>query len=660
MKAVRLLAGGFFLLFFLYLSSCEEFFLKRTVSLISVSGTIEYNPEQSLLSGRIEYTIKNFRDTAIDEVYLISHPSVTLDHVFYAGQSIGVEQGIGYGYGIYRIKIPPLGSEKTATVSLVFKVQGPIYEDRFVITKNYLFFDSKKIWLPLPFAEVPNFNFSLTIRTPKNFYSVMGGKLTSEGITDTDRISQWDSEVPFPILTGSLFIAPLKRYHLGDVYLYSDNTQNVDKILEYASFSMTTLREKVGGYPFSEIHVVNQLSQYKGMEMFIDGEYFANCIHVSPSIFSFAGLQNEKQVIYSAIPFLPKNSELKLFEILAHEISHAYFSTLIRFEDDSHLLAESMTEYLGSMVLKVKFPNLYDKVLERNRFILQNLFMKNQTENPIWDFFCAVNTLGYAFDNTGEKFFKFVEILYKKYQFTRIRLNELITTAKAMQPGAKPKNGYSLINTDAMALLKPLKMYNLSLDLIEAGMTNQAKHPKYVAILQSTFPIPVSAILIYTTVTNVFSNFVTLDKELLTNLSFDDKIISLSLESPSSVLEYCLYDNRIDQAKTPIGILNEQVNLFYQNRPFDQKILAIGTEDPTELKVEKEDVTWKTLATDRKLSASIHTNITIVFDSVTAKDNEMYVQAFKYINGKPFSYVVVKFLKTGKKYQAMAILDPSL
>jgi hypothetical protein len=660
MKTVRLLAGGVLLLFFLHLSSCEDFFLKRTVSLISVSGSIEFNPEKSLLAGKIDYVIKNFRSTAIDEVYLISHPSVVLDTVFYLGKAIGFEQGIGYGYGIYRIKIPPLQRDQTTSLSLIFKVQGPLYEDRFVISKNYLFLDSKKIWLPLPFAEVPNFNYSLTVKTPKNYYPVMGGKLSAEDVNDTDRITKWDSEVPFPILTGSLFIAPLKRYQQGDVYLYTDSGQNIDKILEYTSFTLATLREKVGGFPFTEMHVVNQISQYKGMEMFIDGEYFANCIHVSPGIFSFQGLQGEKQVIYSAIPFLPKNSELKLFEILAHEISHSYFSTLIRFEDDSHLLAESITEYLGSMVLKAKYSGLYDKVLERNRFILQNLYMKSQTENPIWDFFCGVNTIGYAFDDTGDRFFKFVEILYKKYQFTRIRLNELIATAKAMQIGAKPKNGYTLINTDALSLLRPLQMYNLSLNFAEEGATNGVKHSKYLITLQNTFPIPVSATMIYLTTTNVLSNSVTFEKGLVTNFFIDDKVASVYLESSCSILEYCLYDNRIDMTKTWLNILNDQVNLFYRNLPFDQKMLIIGTQDPIETQVEKEDVTWKTLTVDRKMSASIHPDITLVFDTVNVKDNELYIQAFKYINGKPFSYVVLKFLKNGKKYQAISVLDPSL
>ncbi|OHD54258.1 MAG: hypothetical protein A2Y33_16435 [Spirochaetes bacterium GWF1_51_8] len=660
MKIARLVAGVFLLFPLLFISSCEEFFLQRTVSLLAVSGDIEFIPSQNLITGNIVYDIKNLRNTAIDEVYLISHPSVELKNVMHGGKSIGFDQGIGYGYGIYRIKIPPLGTFQETSVSLEFEVRGPILEDRFVLTKNYVFFDSKKIWLPLPFAEEPEFDYSLTIKTPMEYYPILGAKLVDESVNGAYRIGIWTSEVSQPILTGSLMIAPLNRYESGDIYIYSDNDLNIQKISDYSEFTLKTLREKVGGFPFSEMHIVNQLDQYKNMEMFIDGEYFANCIHVTPNLFSFPSLQKEQLVIYSAIPFLPKNNELKLFEILAHEISHSYFATMIRFEDNSHVLSESMTEFLGVMVMKTKYPVLFDKMMERNRFILQNLYMKNQIENPIWEFFCGVNILGFAFDDTGDKYFRFVEILYKKYQYTKIRLSELVATAKAMLYDPKGKNGSASINTEALGMLKQPGMYNLSLSYTNISPTNSSKFPKYLVSLRNTFPIAIDIALIVHTLTNSISNMVSIPKGMISNFIIDSKVTAVDIKSSCPHLEYCLYDNRIDLVKTALSVLNEQVNKFYQGKPYDAKLLVIGGEDPSEIQVEKQDVTWKNLNSDRKLSVSIHSNIVLKFDQVHEKENEMYIQAFKYINGKPFSYVVIKMLRVGKKFQAVAILDPSL
>lgn len=649
----------------IFFSGCEDFFLKKTVSVYSISGNLEFLPSIPEIHGKIDYGIRNSQKKEIREIYLICHPSVEIKYIFYNQTLIKFDQAVVYSYGVYRIIIPSLSPGKSAQISIELRIRGPITENRLILSSDQVFFDAKKIWIPIPFAEIPDFHYTMTIRTPIEYYPVMGGMMIEETVKNDHRVTLWKSEVNLPLLTGNLFITKFKRYQQDNIYFYSENDQNLSLIMNYSKYTINYLSSEIGFFPFSQTHIVNKVFQYKKLEEFIDGEYLANCIHVIPEIFSFPRLLSAQDSLESGVPFLTKASQLKLFEILAHELSHSYISTLIRFENPDHLFFESMTEFLGTQIINSKYSGVTPLIMERNRIVLINLFLKKQTHNPIWTYFYGVNLLGIAFYEHSELYSELIRLLINKYRYTKIGISEVISTASLMNqilPAETTNSQPPTIDIDVFKLWEKQKLYNLSMELKQSqkNSTPVNNHSDVELTIFNSFPINIDCSLVIETSTNIITNAVKLKPESLTNISLEQPFIQVSLNSPYQWLEFDLSDNVIFADKSELERINEELNHFYQNQKYNKSLIEIAKNLRSDLKIEDRDIEWNTLYYDREITWTLSTNTWFIFDRGIFKNNNIYIEAYKWVDHKPFSYTIFKAKQSKKKFTIEAILDPSM
>ncbi len=305
------------LLIILALVSCDEFLLKKTVSVVFLEGELKFDPADVSLSGDLFYSIANKQSKSLQEIYFISHSNVLVDSIRYNGELIRFEQGIGYGSGFYRIRIPSLLSGISAKIEIKFHIKGPINEDRFMLTEEAVFMDARKIWLPVPFADSPNFLYSIRIKTPENYYSALGAKLADETVKNGEKSSLWVSESTDVLHTGNIFIGLFGRYQKGSISIYDIDTNYNALIFDYAGKTIDFLSNRLGKYPYSQVNIVDELFQYKDMEEFIDGEQLANTIQISPEL-TGTNLIDEETLSLSSMPYVPRKSYSKLFEVIAH------------------------------------------------------------------------------------------------------------------------------------------------------------------------------------------------------------------------------------------------------------------------------------------------------------------------------------------------------
>ncbi len=650
----------FFIIFILFvmLQSCDDFLLKKTVSVQYLKGDISFDNNSASLSGNLDYEIKNKQQDSMTEIYLISHSMVSIDLIRYNGETMRFEQGLDYGSGIYKISIPPLRSEETANIELHFNLPGPIQDERFLLTKDNVFIDAQKIWIPVPFAQTPRFNYTLKIRTHDDYYSIMGGALKEETVKNNKRTETWVSETDDAILTGNIFISKFNRIKEDNIFLYTINTNNSDVVFRYASQILETLSNNLGLYPFSQVHIINELFQYMDMEEFIDGKASANIIEISPDITSQV-LTGEDDVIASLNPDIPRNSVFKVYETLAHEMSHAYVRGILKFEDDNYLQSESLTEYMGLLLISMQNQSVFKKFMKRNRIELINLFLAKGANSDLLKYLYGINCLYSAFYNNEKLFFNYLQILIEKYRYTDIRVSELQKTALEMNPDNSETNEEQFqdfkMDGNALRLWNNYKLYNIRLSYSNIQTTNfQHRRPepeeRKLIILNHDFPIDIDLVLYENFKNYSRTNFIKLVSNSETNFIAEKDIQSVEVKSRYESLERYVFNNRLVFTNSSWNELFDGINNFYNG----QRLTKNVTFDKSEVKQEG----WHNLFEDREKSLLINTNIQFVFDDFDENEEEFYIQAYKLIDNKPFSYVIFKGKKLREKYEVTAVIDP--
>ncbi len=657
-----------FLIFTLLFLSCDDFLLKKTVNVQYLEGEINYDPSTASISGRLAYDIQNNQTVTLHEIYFISHNLVSLDYVTYNGDVMRFEQGLGYGSGIYRIRIPQLKSGEKARVELKFRLEGPVEEDRFLLTKDNVFIDAEKIWLPVPFAQKPEFLYSIKIKTPEDYYAVIGARIKEETVKNGKRVSSWESETPNVLLTGNIFISKFNRQKEGNIYLYSVTTNYSDVIFKYSAKVLDTLSNFLGPYALSQLHIVNEMFQYNDMEEFIDGEAMANIIEISPDL-TANDLLNENTVSSSLSPDIPRKSVWKIFETLAHEMSHTYIRGILKFDDDSYLESESMTEFMGLDIISQDDKNIYNKFIQRNRIELINLDLAKDSHIDQIKYIYGINCLSAAFYSSEELFFTFLKTLIEKYKYTDIKVDELILTAQEMNDAALKKinsestnSNENIIDYEALKLWSKYELYNLALSNTIIQITNiqiinihkkkTIIEDKILCFLNNDFPINIDVTMYENFSSNTVTNIISMTKNSETNFIFDKDLKSVEITSHYDMLEKNLSDNRIDFEKNNSNEIIEDINNFYNGQKTGKAVIFD--------KSAANQQGWRNLYDDREASLLIKTNISFRFDKVRENDDEIYLQAYKMLDGKPFSYVVFKGRKLKDKCNMIAVIDPVL
>lgn len=656
-KRIVLPAICFFLMS-LVLQSCDEFMLKKTVAVENLTGDIAFDPSSVSLSGSLNYDIRNNQNENLTEIYLISHNQVSVDYLSYENDTTRFEQGIGYGYGIYRIKIPPLGTGKKAKIELRFHINGPVEEDRFLLTKDNVFIDAEKIWLPVPFAQAPNFLYNLRIRTPENYFAVFGARLVEESTNGGKRSSVWQSETEDVVLSGNLFISRFLRIKKDPVTVYSFRTNNSDAIFKYANQTLKAITARIGPYPYSQVHIVSEIFQYKDMEEFIDGESIANIIQISPDIVTNT-LLSERETAQSVSPDIPRNSAWKIFETLAHELSHAYIRGIIKFEDENYIESESLAEFMGLKIISLSNTTVYDKFIQRNRIELMNLFITGNRNSKLLKYLYGVNCLNAAFSGNSGVFFDYIKTLVEKYGYTKIQPEQLVSTAQEMNytltngNGAEPGEYTNrLIYTEALKLWSCYGLYNLGISLSNIWITNYltkkrfALEEKSLLTLENDFPIDIPVTLIENYKNRSSTNRFKLEKNSEIGIIVDKNLLNAFFQSRYECLERSLSDNEVNLPMNEKKELYRNISEYYRNGPSD--------------KIPVDGGNWKNLSQDRKKSLSFHSGVSFQFDQLREIDGQFYLVAYKLIDNKPFSYVVFRGKKKASKYYVTSVIDPVL
>ena len=639
------------LIFILSLMSCDDFLLKKSVSVSFLEGEIKYDPSNLNLSGNLIYTIENRQNKNLQEIFFISHASVIVDSIKYNGELVNFEIGIGYGSGIYRIRIRTLQSGSTAKIGIKFHINGPINEDRFILNEDTVFMDAKKIWLPVPFADSPSFMYSIKLTVPENYFSVLGGKNTEETIKNEEKSSVWISESTDVLHTGNLFIGLFDREQKGNTIIYSSDTNNNYLLFDYTEKTIDFLTNRFGFYPYSQIHIVNKLFQYNDIEG-IEGENMANTIQLSPDL-TADNLIDVQTLSSSSIPYCPRNSYSKLFEVLAHELSHAYIPHVLKFNENDYIESESITEYMALAVIAAYYPEIYNKMILRNRTDLINLMLAGQSGQNVYKYVYGVNLLHTIFGDKREEFFNYINLLIQKYEYIEIGMDELLQTARDMQDSENS----NFIDSDALTLWPAGKLYNIVLTATNMVITNFLRRGfsldmKKLITLSNDFPISLEVSLVETFPDNIITNLLKIDKNSSTNLIITSNLKSIEAISGKESIENDLSFSRIDFDTNLSGpTILDAVNEFYNNQKFTNRNIKINKDNETE-------IPFILLSQDRDKSNVKNSDVRFQFDCQSENSDQLYVQAYKLIGGKPYSYVLFQVKKDGKNYTVAGIMDP--
>lgn len=653
-----------FILIFIALSisTCDEFLLKKTVTLASMDGELVFDADDLTIKGDLTYSIKNNQLKSLTEIYLVCHPSVSVNFITYNDMVMQFEQAVGYGYGIYRIKIPDLKSGKKASIGLEFVLQGPVSEDRFILTEDLAFFDASEIWLPVPFADAFNFTYTLNIRTPEEYYSILGAEIIDESVDNGKRSVTWQSELDDSRTTGNLIIGKFQRYSEDNIYFYSEYSNNTDLVFEYADFTIQTLSDEVYNYPFEQSHIVNSVFQYVDMEEFVDGEFFANTILLSLGIFSNTNYITASKMANSCIPIIPSQSEIHLFELLAHELTHAYSSAVLNFEDEDYLSGESLTEFLAIEIIRNKYPGMDENFRNYLRILMINLQFNKQSDTRFWDYLYGVTVLSSAFKDTSNLGFYYLDILIEKYRYTEITINELVSTAQGINNELTRDSDVSdqeLIGMNIMNLWTSYDLYNIGLEIEESIVTNMVyDYTNFILKVKNEFPVAVDGYLFITEDDSHFSNYITLKKSSTTNFVLDNDIGSVSFQSRFEFLESKMADNEVLIHSNRIEeTIVDDINAFYQDTT--ESIRAFGIADNETDFVFKDHFNWQN-PYDSRLNLNGDMHFEFIYDDSFGDSDELYITARKTSNGKDMAYVIFKFKKKRNgTYQWIGVYDPS-
>lgn len=655
------------LLLLLTLFSCDEFLLKKTVSVQSIQGHIHFENLTPRIWGDISYKIRNPQANPLKEIFLICHPQVEVMQVIYNQKAVRFETGEGFEDRIYRVQIPALAPQDKAVLTLRFQLTGRIREERLILDKEEVFFDVKKIWLPVPFAERFVFPYQISVTAPDRFYSIMGGRIQEESEEGDTRTTTWKSELDNALATGNLILLPYQRTQYKNTYIYSDTTNNRTQILQYSQFSYRILKNNFPALPLSQYHVLKKMYPYNNKVEVIDGEFLANALLISPTIGNFQPIIPLEIITGTPIPFVPNTSEARLLEIISHEYSHSLIPTLLRFEEGRQITMEALTEFLACAIIREWDIALYQKFLERNRILLINLMLKKETHTDLWQYFYLSNLFCSSFWNREDLSMDYIRILIDKYRYTDINWPQLISTASdynKLQLRHKYLTNYSGIDTTLLENWSYFELYNFSLSSSEMSVTNlELKQPRIIPVknirIKSDFPFETDSYLIVYTPKETYTNILAHQKESITNVQVSDDTITVQLVSRYNSLETHLADNQVNfKDRSWLDLVNE-INYFYKGEQHNSRFLAISPEW-TDIPLREDDARWTSLSEDRLVSQKISPRVYFQYDKVYFDKQEFYIEAYKWINNRPYSYVIFKGRILKNKLQVNAVLDPTL
>ncbi|MCX7821350.1 MAG: hypothetical protein N2258_06710 [Brevinematales bacterium] len=628
-----------FFIFFLFITSCDEFLLKKSVEIKSLNCNLFFDELNQKIEGNVKYIIENPQTSPINEIYFFCNQNTTVTSIKYRNNNISFDNAFLYGYNIYRIKVPPISPSERQNVELNFTIIGPVEKERFILKKNIVFLDVKEIWLPIPFLSSQKFAYNIRISVPENKYAVIGGKIVSEVESNNLRFQSYYSETDEAGNSGTLIILEKFRFIKDNIYLYTENKLSSPLILDWASEVNSILDKNIKTFDYSQLHIIDGIFQYEDMNLTIEGETFANIIFISN--------------------FNKDDNDAKFYKLLAHEISHSYLSGKLNFHPEDKAFYESLIEYLAIGVLNSKSYLLYEDTILNNRFELINLFNNPERNDFLLDFIYNVNFFDAVFCGNSSLYYNLIKILVKKYRFTEIGENEVITTIKELPLELKNNPDIGLINVSAIENIRNKKLYNSFINYRIIDYTNRLSknRTKIEKVMQlnifDNFPFEIKANLILKYKNSEVTNSVIL-KGSETNILIKEKPLAIILSSPFDYLEENLYDNYLYFENNLAKFIENNLNLFYAGEKILGKNFFISKQISSNKEIER------IFERDRELTYKLKGKIRIVVDVLKQKDDKIYIMAYKLLNERVFSYIIIKGRIEGNNVILDSVIDPLL
>ncbi|URA11114.1 M1 aminopeptidase family protein [Thermospira aquatica] len=611
-----------------FLTGCDEFALKKTATILQVSGTITYEPDIPQLSLALSYEMMNYRPSSIREVYLYCHENVVIESLKEGDISLRVEQGIPIGMSVrvYRVRVSEWLPGTRRVFSMKAHIKGKEESQGFFLSSEGVFLESSKVWIPISFDEIPAFRYQLTVQVPAGYETIMGGRVVSESPSEQFSTSLWRSQSTNLLFSGNLIIGKFQKVGEKDMYLYLPQKfsplqeKRLSLLLDLLKEGKNILSKYIGEYPF-DVRVVFLPKDITPLEPWTDGLFLGNILLFEESL-AFSLTNVSRSVLDTIV--LSETSWLYLVKTILHEMSHSYLGYDLRWEREETLPIESLTETTSLKLLEWLSPETYKLAINRALYDWNNLKLIAQTPQQLY----LYRNLLLATTLSPKTYFKLIRGLRGRYLYSKLDENVLFQTLldhgetnlsflSGNLWNTVPEWNISLVSTNTGISISHTYPFTLSVDLFL-----EDKHSSITNI-----PLEIENSLVYPVSMRNFPSF-WLDGSLLW-LDHTPGDTILSQPWASIVSNLTLYY----AGETNIG-------LDIQVTPSDKKLRS-----PQE---------------DRFLSLVAFSSLDIIYHKHEKKENKVFLYAYKKSKERLCSYAVFVFTQDTKKWKWEGVYDPSI
>ncbi len=559
------------LLFVIFLTNIQLFSV-TSLDTLSIKGDIKFL--DNTVQGNFAYTIKNNEVVTKEEWIFLIHPSINISSVSQNNvqAKVAIQQGVNYR--ILTVTLPQeIPANGRTSVLVNFSIPEQNNNPRMLVQSNFVFLDARQFWFPYPLRD-NQADFEITVTTPQNLTSIMGGKLNQNTIIVDKRLSTWENELKDLSPSASLIIMDTPKQNKDSIYLYSSNNKVFSIIDKQFSPLWDQLKKKHRVFPLSEIHIIPlAISIPNHIDKDVEGEFLGNIFLLNTPIIDLINNNTNDQTLWT------KPSE-QLVETLIHELYHSFFPGIVQHDRKDSLFIESLVQYLTWDLINTSSPIWGDKISRRTRYYIQNIYRKQQL-NYLWDYL-QDSSLLFGFTHKVElDGITLADTLVEKYksiEYTKLDVYETIYQHGIKQEMMKLTNETIIVDYTTNLFENPIastpkKLFNSSIKAIKTNFNVFVTNTTFFK-RQKIIAIPVNASFLSIAHNYPFewfgqlkwvenNNTNILDIKIPKNTIWETNLIGdinyIQTKSPLDIIENRLYDNIIsdnDVGKKIIYLLN--------------------------------------------------------------------------------------------------------
>lgn len=614
-------------LFILLLAGCDEFALKKTATIRKVSGTIRFDPSSPQLFLSLVYDMMNYREMTLREVYFYCHEAVTIDAIYDGNTPLRMEQGVGIGMSIkvYRVRVADWLPGTRRLLRMEARITGQEKSSGFFLSREGVFLESSRVWIPVSFDEIPAFSYSLNVEVPLGYQAILGASLVEEKTSSQVVFSRWESESTNLLFTGRLVIGRFQKIEEGGVAFYLPERyeaipeKRLSTLFSLLRDGKDILQRYVGSYPFRDVRIVFVPREVASLEEWTDGLFSANMLLLEESL--VLALTNQKRFLLDGV-LLGEDNWLYVLKVILHEMSHAYIGYGLRWEKEDVLSLESLTEVTGLKLLEWLSPETYRLAINRLQYDWQvvSLFGESRLKTYLYRNLLLSSTL------TPRQYLRLLRGLRGRYLYTLIDENSLLQTLADQGETNTLSSLVSLWNTPPR--------WQMGLSLTNGGVvvfSSAPLHPMTLVVetpgFSTNLSIEVSGSL-----------FVPLPWKRTTTISLMSDIQWADETIGDDILS--------DSWKTILSNLT----LYYRGETNLVFLLSESSQDK-KLRLPRED---------RFLSLVVMPSLEVVYHRHERKDNILYLYAYKKGSNTRSTYGLFVFREENNRWLWEGVYDPSL